>query len=126
MVPVLSVLLVEDEPMIALMVADIVEAQGLGVAGVFRANAEALCFLHHCRPDAAIVDYSLADGRAGPLARKLKEQGTPFCVISGYHRSVAGPLFDGVVWIDKPFSEGELCCALRACLQKSAPLPSYV
>jgi CheY-like chemotaxis protein len=58
---ILSVLLVEDEPMIALMVADIVEAQGLGVAGVFRANAEALCFLHHCRPDAAIVDYSLAD-----------------------------------------------------------------
>ena len=121
-----SVMLVEDEPMIALMVADMVEEQGFAVAGIFRANGEALAFLRDHRPHLAIVDYALTDGPAAPIARKLKENGTPFCVISGHHRSVAGSLFDDVAWVDKPFSQDQLCSALRACLAQAAGLPAHV
>ncbi len=121
-----GVMLVEDEPMIALMVADMVEEQGFVVAGVFRANGEALAFLRVHRPHLAIVDYALRDGHAGPLARKLKENGTPFCVISGYHRSVGGPLFDDVAWVDKPFSQDQLRSALRGCLTHAARCPAHV
>jgi len=119
-------MLVEDEPMIALMVADMVEEQGFAVAGIFRANGEALAFLRDHRPHLAIVDYALTDGPAAPIARKLKENGTPFCVISGHHRSVAGSLFDDVAWVDKPFSQDQLCSALRACLAHAAGLPAHV
>ncbi len=111
-----GVLLVEDEPMIALMVVDMVEAQGLRVMGLFRANGEALAFLAEHSPDVAIVDFGLADGSAAPLARALKAKRTPFCVISGYQRSVAGELFDNVLWLEKPFSEDQLCRMLHACL----------
>ena len=121
-----SVMLVEDEPMIALMVADMVEEQGFAVAGIFRANGEALAFLRDHRPYIAIVDFALTDGDAAPVARKLKEVGTPFCVISGFNRSVAGPLFEDIVWLDKPFSQDQLCCALRDCLGNDARPPAYV
>jgi DNA-binding response OmpR family regulator len=121
-----SVMLVEDEPMIALMVADMVEAQGYCVAGVFRANGEALAFLRTHRPYLAIVDFALRDGAAEPLAKKFKETGTPFCVISGYDRSVAGPLFDDVGWLDKPFSQDQLCSALRACVKERSRLDVHV
>ncbi len=121
-----SVMLVEDEPMIALMVADMIEAQGFTVVGVFRANGEGLTFLCNHRPQLAIVDFALVDGPAEPLARKLREQGTPFCVMSGHERSVASPLFDGVCWLDKPFSERQLSLALRSCLEDGARLPVYV
>jgi hypothetical protein len=120
-----SVVLVEDEPMIALMVADMVEAQGFAIAGVFRGNGEALTFLRDHRPHLAIVDFTLTDGPAVPLAKKLKENGTPFCVISGYQKSFAGPLFEHVVWLDKPFSQHQLCCAMRACLENDARLPAF-
>ena len=121
-----SVVLVEDEPMIALMVADIIEERGFTVVGVFRANGEALAFLRDHRPHIAILDYALTDGPAAPVAQKLRENRTPFCVISGYQKSVAGPLFEDVVWLDKPFSEQQLCCALHACLENGERFPAYV
>ncbi len=119
-------MLVEDEPMIALMVADMVEEQGFAVAGIFRANGEALAFLRDHRPCIAIVDFALRDGHAAPVAQKLREVGTPFCIISGYDRSVAGHLFQDIVWLDKPFSQDQLCGALRACLGNDARPPAYV
>lgn len=121
-----GVVVVEDEPMIALMVADMVEEQGFKIVGVFRANGEALAFLRDHRPHLAIVDYALTDGPAAPVAQKLRENGTPFCVISGYQKSVAGPLFEDVVWLDKPFSQQQLCGALHACLERGARLPACV
>jgi len=118
MKPCKSVILVEDEPMIALMICDMVMAQGFAVVGVFRGNGEALTFLREHRPDAAIVDYALTDGPASPLALMLRQQGTPFCIVSGYDRSVAGPMFRDVVWIDKPFSADQMCDALRTCMDE--------
>ena len=110
-----GVMLVEDEPMIALMVADMIEAYDLKVACVFRSNAQAIAWLADHRPDLAVIDFGLADGRADFLAQRLVRQVTPFCVISGFPRAAAGPLFQDVAWIDKPFSQEELYLALRAC-----------
>jgi DNA-binding response OmpR family regulator len=121
-----SVMLVEDEPMIALMVADMVEELGFAVVGVFRSNAEALVFLRDHQPHLAIVDFALADGFAAPLTQWLMDGGTPFCIVSGYHRSIAGPALDGVIWLDKPFSQDQLCGALRACVEDGAQRPAYV
>ena len=122
----LSVLLVEDEPMIALMVSEMLEAEGFMVAGLFQHNVQALAYLRDHRPDVAILDFSLADGKAEPVARRLNELAAPFCVISGFTKSAADPLFDGVEWLDKPFSQEQLGHAVRACLSNSAKLPAYV
>jgi len=73
-----GVMLVEDEPMIALMVADMIEACDLKVACVFRSNAQAIAWLADHRPDLAVIDFGLADGRADFLAQRLVRQVTPF------------------------------------------------
>ena len=121
-----SVMLAEDEPMIALMVSDMLEAHGFEVAGLFSQNAQALSFLEDQRPDVAIVDLSLADGRAEPLMRKLRELGIPFFIISGFPRGAADEIFDGVLWLEKPFSEQQLCSTLDACLSKGSEVQPFM
>ena len=120
-----SVMLVEDEPMIALMVEDMLAAKGCALAGLFTRNAQALVFLRDHRPDLAIVDFSLADGKAYPLATELRERRIPFFVISGFTRGAADRSFDGTLWLDKPFSEEQFCSCLHACLREAAGSSAY-
>jgi DNA-binding response OmpR family regulator len=121
-----SVMLVEDEPMIALMVEDMLEAMGFRLVGLFSRNAEALTFLCAHRPDVAVVDFSLADGKADPLARKLREQRIPFLIISGFTRSAADEAFDGAPWLEKPFSQDQFCSGLSVCLSEGAGSSAYM
>ena len=66
------VLIVEDEFLIALDVADTVEAMGLQVAGLATGRSKALALAQAA--DIALVDVNLADGRTGPaLGRELAE-----------------------------------------------------
>jgi len=115
-----SVMLVEDEPMIALMVEDMLGAEGFELIGLFTRNADALTFLSDHRPDLAVVDFSLADGGADPLARNLRERRIPFLIISGFSRSVAGGMFDGAPWLEKPFSREQFSSQICACLSDGA------
>lgn len=79
----LMVLIVEDDPLIAMLISDeVVEADGL-VAGPFATVAEALCHLDGCSIAAAIVDANLADRDVTPLALRLREAMVPFIVYSG-------------------------------------------
>ncbi len=64
------VLIVEDEFLIALDVAEIVEAMGLQVAGLASGSSHALALAQTA--DIAFVDVNLADGKTGPaLGREL-------------------------------------------------------
>lgn len=120
-----SVMLVEDEPMIALMVEDMLEAKGFRLLGLFSRNVQALSFLRDHQPDVAVVDFSLADGRADPLAHKLRERRIPFFIISGFTRTAASRTFDGALWLEKPFSEAQFSACLSACLSGQADLSAY-
>jgi len=66
------VLIVEDQFLIALDVAETVEAMGMKVAGFASASKHALALGAYA--DIALVDVNLADGRTGPeIGRKLAE-----------------------------------------------------
>ncbi len=66
------VLIIEDEFLIALDVAETVEAMGLEVAGFASGRSHALALAQAA--DIAFVDVNLADGRTGPaLGRELAE-----------------------------------------------------
>ncbi|MGK6313365.1 response regulator [Neorhizobium sp. DT-125] len=68
-----QVLIVEDEFLIALDIAETVEHMGLKVAGFANARKHALELAS--RADIAIIDVNLADGRTGPaIGRQLAEQ----------------------------------------------------
>lgn len=67
------VLIVEDEFLIALDVAETVEGMGLKVAGFASARKHALALGAYA--DIALVDVNLSDGRSGPdIGRELAEQ----------------------------------------------------
>jgi DNA-binding response OmpR family regulator len=71
--PEQRVLIVEDEFLIALDVAETVEAMGLEVAGLASGRSHALALAQGA--DIAFVDVNLADGRTGPaLGRELAEE----------------------------------------------------
>lgn len=67
------VLIVEDEFLIALDVADVVEGMGLTVAGLATGLQKALAMAADA--DIALVDVNLADGATGPaIGRELAER----------------------------------------------------
>lgn len=67
------VLIIEDEFLIALDVADTIESMGLKVVGLANGRKHALSLAAHA--DIALVDVNLADGRTGPdIGRELAEE----------------------------------------------------
>ena len=81
-----SVLIVEDEPLIAMMLEDFLETLGHRVAGTCETLEEAIEKVEAGGFDLAIIDVQLKDGQqVWPLADRLAEQGTPFIIATGGH-----------------------------------------
>ena len=81
-----SVLIVEDEPLIAMMLEDFLESLGHNVVATCDSVEDALGWADSGGFDVAIVDVQLKDGKSiWPVADKLAENGTPFVVATGGH-----------------------------------------
>ena len=81
------VLVVEDDPLIAMELADLLatgEVEALGPVPTVRAALDALAA---AQPDAAVLDLNLRGERSTPVARALLEAGVPFVLTTGYARS---------------------------------------
>jgi DNA-binding NtrC family response regulator len=110
-----TVMLVEDEPMICFYLEELISESGLSIVGPFRSVDDSLHFLLRQTPDAAVLDYWLADGRCSELGAELHRRGIPFFIISGTEKSDAvGCDFDDVEWLEKPFRAE----AFRMCLER--------
>jgi DNA-binding response OmpR family regulator len=82
----LNVLVVEDEPIVAVEVADQLKRAGATVVGPCSTVCRALATLDESKVDVAIVDYVLADENSGSLQVALEKKGVPFLVLTGYPR----------------------------------------
>lgn len=77
-----NILIVEDEPLIAMMLEDFLDALDYRVAGTADTVAAALDLVGEC--DAAILDVNLRGGETSwPIADKLAEAGIPFVIATG-------------------------------------------
>ncbi|MDX8523664.1 response regulator [Mesorhizobium sp. MSK_1335] len=94
-------LIIEDEYLIASDVANGLKARGFEVACVASERA-AVTWLEDNKPDLAIIDIQLLDGRRGVAAARLKEAGVPFLVHSGYDPEFQSPIFHGAPYLSKP------------------------
>ena len=90
-----SILVVEDEPLIALDVAQGLEAAGARVL-VARRLADALKMADDPALTAAVLDHGLNEGDTSAVCEKLKERNIPFVLYSGFSK------------MDGACSEGEL------------------
>lgn len=112
------VLIVEDEFFIALDIAAQVTDAGFEVTGQAPSVAKALAAEPAC--DVAILDVNLGGGETSePVARKLRESGKPFVVLSGYSDSRL-PWFEGAPLLSKPVGTWDLIAALRGCVAASS------
>lgn len=98
-----TVMVVEDEALIAFSLEEAFQDEGFVVAGPFSSCAEALRSLASQRPDIAVVDATLSDGSCLELARQLRDRKVPFLIYSGRNAiEERAPELDNVEWIDKP------------------------
>ncbi|MPR13278.1 response regulator [Microvirga tunisiensis] len=76
-------MIVEDQALIGMSLEAFLEDAGFSIAGPFPSCADALAWLEHNTPEVAVLDVSLRDGTALPIAHALKERNTPFAVYTG-------------------------------------------
>lgn len=79
-----TVLVVEDEFIIALDLAETARDLGFKVKGPFGGKEEAFRCLEEARPDFAILDVFTDDGEVYPLADALTAAGVPIIFHSGH------------------------------------------
>ena len=77
------VLVVEDQPLVALDIADSLTKAGATVLTAATLK-EGLPLAEHPQLCAAILDFGLRDGDSGVLCARLAERGIPFIVYTGY------------------------------------------
>lgn len=79
-----TVLICEDEFVVALDLQMMIEDFGFDTTGPYASVEEAIGTLPGNLPDVAVLDVSLKDGEVFPLADKLQEQGVPLIFHSGH------------------------------------------
>lgn len=107
------VLIVEDEPIIAISLASILESVGHTVLGPVGSKHEAisLCLQHH--PAVALMDINLQGRSDGiELARTLKQQDIPSVFVSAQYAEAFQNRDAALGFIGKPYSATSLCDSL--------------
>lgn len=117
----LSVLVVEDEFMIALDLELILEQNGHAVLGPASSVETALRLLEDVLPDVALLDLNLRGQLAFPVAVRLQEIDVPIVLSSAYDVTgiEGGEILAGAENIGKPVAERALLNALR----RAVPAP---
>ncbi len=107
-----QILVVEDEPLIAMMLEDLLETLGHQVVGTADSVADALARVSAGGFDLAILDVNLRDGEASwPVADALADGGTRFILATG-GGAAAPPRHDGARTLAKPYTLADLERAL--------------
>ena len=104
----LRVLAVEDEPVVAMTLEDILCELGCQVIGP-ASRLEAALALAAAEPiDAAVLDVHIGERRSYEVARLLERRGIPYVFATGYGASGIDPGFEAVPVIDKPYRSEDI------------------
>ncbi len=119
---VLRVLVVEDEAVIAALLAEVLEDMGHDVCAIEATELGAVAAAQRCHPDLMIVDARLGDGSGLQAVAEILRSGfVPHIFVSGDAARVRALRPDAVV-LQKPFREPELARAMvRAMARMSRP-----
>ena len=112
----LRILVVEDDAIIAMLLADTFAAMGHDVCAIEATEAGAVAAALQCRPDLMIVDARLGEGSGVTAIEEILRTGfVPHVFISG-DISTLRALKPGAVVIQKPFDESDLVQAIQRAL----------
>lgn len=114
-----SILIVEDEPLIAMMLEDFILSLGHEVTGSCDTVGSALQQIEQSEFDLAILDVNLKGESVWPVAAALRDKGTPFVLATGGHVDPPPPEFAGVPMIEKPYTIDRVTPIIEAVLARS-------
>lgn len=106
-----NVLVLEDEPFIAMMLEDELEALGIHVIGPVNNLKSAVQLAEASDLDGALLDLNINGAFATEVADKLRVRDVPYIFVTGYERP-GGLLYRDVAVLRKPFTDIELRMAL--------------
>ena len=112
------ILIVEDEPVIAFTLQDLLVEAGFTVACVAGKLEKALALIESAGCDAAIVDANLAGVSASPAATALAARGMPYIVLSGYSPEQLQGAFPTALFMKKPCGPAKIIQALKSIVRK--------
>ncbi len=121
MTPPASILVVEDEFLVAMQIEAVLRGAGWSVIGPAGTLAKAMSIAQTAMCDGAVLDVNLRGERVDEVAAILTERGIPFVFASGYGRENLPAAFrDSTGFLAKPFSDHTLVQAVRDLLQRKA------
>ena len=106
----LSILLVEDSPVVADALKQHLELLGATVAGPAATTADAREAIMAGRPD---VVFHLRGENSCTLIAQLRQEGIPVIMLSGSIEFSAPALHEGVMMLEKPVTEEQMLEHLR-------------
>ena len=113
----IRVLLVEDEPIVAMGIADQLVEAGAIIAGPFRTVRTAIKALQAIQIDVAVVDFVLADGQSEPVQDALEQKSVPFVVLTAYPPVTVRRHLNQQIFC-KPVRAELLCSTVRSLLDR--------
>jgi CheY-like chemotaxis protein len=113
-----TILVLDDEALIGMEVADILESAGYRVAGPAVDVKESLDLIETETVHAAVLDINLAGERSDPVADRLTELDIPFVYLTGHAGAVIEKRHRHADVVSKPFDDRSL---LRAVAEMSPP-----
>ena len=116
----MRILIVEDDPYIALDLQAIVEGEGHRVVRVCPSLADARRHVAD-EIDFALLDVDLGDGKSFEVASRLSERRIPFAFVSASRRSELPFDLRAAAFVPKPYAEAAIRSTVAAgCLRCAA------
>jgi DNA-binding response OmpR family regulator len=107
------VLIVEDEPIVALGLEDLIYDAGGHPVSAERLD-EAFALIAEFRFELAILDINVHGHQSYPVAATLAGMSVPFLFATGYGDTLHPPEFESIPTIVKPYSLADIERALEA------------
>jgi DNA-binding response OmpR family regulator len=98
----IDVLLVEDEALVGLMIADFLREIGYRVIGPFTKTEDGIQVAKTARLAAAVLDVNIGGEEIYPLAECLVRRNIPFIFVTGYGADSIDRRFSDVPVLQKP------------------------
>ncbi len=117
----LRVLIVEDNRVIAALLAELIEAIGHEVCGIESSESGSMAAALRLQPDLMIVDAQLQDGSGISAVEAIERDcHIPHIFVSGDASAVRRSKPNATV-MQKPYFEVDLVLAIQSALSKAAP-----
>ncbi len=117
----LRVLVVDDDALIGMLFAGVLEAMGHEVCAIEATEADAVAAAARYKPDLMIVDARLRDGSGISAVEEILRAGwVPHVFVSGETWGIHALKPDAIV-IQKPFRDADLNRAIQRALVAAAP-----